>query len=977
MRLRLDSYLVREILPPFFVALLAFLVFIGLELILSLSDVLFSRGISTAVLLRLLSYKLPNILTLAAPAGVLLATFLALARLASDRELLAFQALGYSLRRLLLPFLAFGLVISGLSFVFSELVVPTAEARYRQELLSLLYRGPSPVIQENVFFRGAQGELFYVERYTGNKVEGVVIYDLSGQLYPRSSFPAVITAKTGQFSAGRITLTEGRVMHFGASGELTEILGFQELTIAVGEGVEEAILGGRTPSEMSTRELRARIEILRQSGHDVRSLLVEYHGKLAVAAAAFVFVLFGAPLGAILGHRGRATGMVVGFLLATGAQALFLWARTLARRGFLPPALGGWLPHLVFGAIGVLLFLGADRLRFRGLLLFILLGVAGFAAPPFTELSAEELVIEAEGTVFLATNARLVLSEYTLVAARLSLSEQEGWVLEAQEAEVRSAESSVHAKYLAAELTKDGVLTSAELQNFSGAVKFSGPEKEETLWFSAEQGEVEFQAGELVRVAGTAVVFTTCPCIEGAPYRVQAEEFLLLPEKWLFARNLQVHSFGYPVVWLPFYAARLGEAGVPFLPEVGHSALGWFLRWSIPWSLAEGTVGAFTLTLYPQAGRIDPAMHAFWDNGELALSKERANLRMRGIWLGQDWDVQGRYDSTGLFFSLSGRLRDWQLSVQAGVVETGEKTYTRLPEIIFSRSLSVLGGNLILRLGVGRYREGETEGWRAGFSGSWDWSAPLETFRPQLSLRFSVDQYPGAEQAYFGVTPKLSLGWLALWYEGQISAGRSLFTFDAAPRQSQFGFSIQAMESGRSQSLVVGWDFLENAFLPIRWTVKSSDLSFALSFQLPAISLLSGKWEAKVQTQDGVAVVSGGFSGTTWEDVVVRGSASRGEWMVEGGLRLAIPCACPKRVALAVQGALNPEWSAFLWLEYDFLSQEFVQLGGSVFYTFLGCLRLGLSLYLGGFSVSLEIPAFPEAKVRFAPLDEGLRVGGL
>jgi hypothetical protein len=78
-----------------------------------------------------------------------------------------------------------------------------------------------------------------------------VVYDLTGQLYPRSSFPAVITAKEGSFSSDQLLLRDGRVLHFGSQGELTEILGFQELSLTVGEGIEEALLGSRTPSEMS------------------------------------------------------------------------------------------------------------------------------------------------------------------------------------------------------------------------------------------------------------------------------------------------------------------------------------------------------------------------------------------------------------------------------------------------------------------------------------------------------------------------------------------------------------------------------------------------------------------------------------------------------------------------------------------------------------------------------------------------------
>lgn len=977
MPLRLDRYLLREILPPFFVALLAFLVFIGLELILSLSDALFARGVSAAVLLRLLSYKLPNILTLAAPAAVLLATFLALARLASDRELLAFQALGYSLRRLLFPFLAFGLIVSALSFAFSELVVPNAEASYRRALLGLLYRSPAPLVQENVFFRGPKGELFYVGRYIGGKAEEVVVYDLAGQLYPRSSFPAVITAKEGRFSSGNLLLRDGRVLHFGPAGELMEILGFKELSLAVGEGVEEAILGSRTPSEMSTRELRQRIELLRRSGVDVRDLLVEYHGKLAVAAAAFVFVLFGAPLGAILGHRGRALGMVVGFLLAAGAQALFLWARTLARRGFLPPPLGGWLPHLVFGTLGLLLFLGADRLRFRGLLLFALLGFMGFASPPFTELVAEELVVEAEGTAFLATKAQLLLADYTITAERLSLREEENWLLEAWETNVTSSDSAVRAKFLTAYLTKDGALTSARLQDFSGEVQFRGPEKEEKLIFSAGDGEVEFEEGAIVRVLGRDVTFTTCPCAEGAPYLIRAQEFLLIPEKWLFVQGLRVDSFGYPIVWLPIYAARLGEESVPFLPEVGSSPLGWFLRWSFPWSPFEGTVGALLLTLYPQAGRVEPALWTFWDKGSLFLSGDRATLRFQGRLFGEPWNIGGRYDSTGLFLSLSGRVQGWQVRVEAGLVQAETAAYARIPEVSFSRALKAWGGNFDLRLSFGRYREGEVEGWRAGLAGAWSWSTKIMSFLLQLPVSFGLDQYPKAERAYLSLQPSLSLGPLSLWYQWQTSLGRSMFTFDATPSQSQAGLSLQVSERGWTQNLSFGWDFLAQNFLPARWAVKGPNFTLTFAFQVLPFSLSRARWEGALHGRGWSVHFSGGLSSSAWEDVIMRGQASGEGWQVEGGLRLGLPQISLKRMALSAQAMWGAEWSLAAAGEFDFASGSFVQFEAGIFRTFLGCLRVGLTFYLGGFRLSVDIPAFPAAKVQFAPLDEGLRLGGL
>lgn len=540
-----------------------------------------------------------------------------------------------------------------------------------------------------------------------------------------------------------------------------------------------------------------------------------------------------------------------------------------------------------------------------------------------------------------------------------------------------SGDSAVHAEFLSADLTEEGVLTKAWLQNFSGEVKFHGPEKEETLIFSAEEGEVEYKEGEITRVTGKNVMFTTCPCTSNAPYLIYAEEFLLFPERWLFARGLRVDSFGYPIVWLPLYAARLGEESVPFLPEVGNSPWGLFLRWSFPWTPAEGTVGAVLLTLYPQAGRIDPALWTIWENGSLFLSRERATVRFQGRLFGEPWNVQGRYDSKGLFLSVSGRAQGWQVSAAAGLVETESTAYSRIPEVSLSRNVQIAGGDLGLRLSFGRYREAEVEGWRAGLSGTWNWSTQLLGVRVQTPLSFGLDQYPGTERAYLSINPTISFGPLSLWYQWQGSVGRSLFAFDATPSQNQIGLGLSTSAQGWTQSLSIGWDFLRQNLLSPQWTVKGPNLTVTLSFQIKPFTLSRGRFEGKVRGKGWLVQFTSGLSGQVWEDVLLRGYVEGETWSLEGGLRLGLPSFIPKRLALSAQGSLGAEWSWTAAGEYDFLSGNFVQFEAGVYRTFLGCLRVGLSVYLGGFRLSLDIPAFPEARVQFAPLDEGLRLGGL
>ncbi|HEU68952.1 MAG TPA: YjgP/YjgQ family permease, partial [Candidatus Acetothermia bacterium] len=492
---RVDRYLAREIVPPFLVAILAFLVFIGLELVISLSDTVFGRGAGAAELLRLVSFKLPTLFTYAIPAAALLATFLALGRLAADRELLAFQALGYSLRRLTAPFVAFGALASGVAFALGEYAVPPAEAAYRQELLALLYRGAVPQVQEAVFFRGLQGETYYVERTEGERLTGILVYDLTGRIYPvEGGFPTVITAGEGRFEGGTLELLAGRVLRFTADGALAEVVRFERLTVEAGEDLRQAVLGAKTPAEMSLRELGGRIDLLRRSGLDPRSFVVEYHSKIAVAAAAFVFVLFGAPLGVLLGRRGRAAGAIVGFLLAAAAQGLFVWARTLAQRGVIPPYLGPWLPHLGFGLLGLLLLLLLDRLRLRGLLPVLLLlvwgGLSGGAVPPFSSLEADELVVSEEAGALEGRGVRAEFGDYVLVAEALRAREgTTGWEIEAEVAILTSADAELHAVRLTASLGPSGELDAVTAQSFRGVSTFQGPEKEEQLLYSGEEGE--------------------------------------------------------------------------------------------------------------------------------------------------------------------------------------------------------------------------------------------------------------------------------------------------------------------------------------------------------------------------------------------------------------------------------------------------------------------------------------------------------
>lgn len=983
MKWRVDRYLTREIVPPFLVAILAFLVFIGLELVISLSDTVFARGSGAAELLRLVLFKLPTLFSYAIPAAALLATFLALGRLAGDRELLAFQTLGYSLRRLTVPFLLFGAVVSGASFALGEFAVPSAEAAYRQELLAILYRGTIPQVQQAVFFRGLYGETYYVERSEGERLSGILVYDLTGRIYPvEGRFPTVITAQEGRFQGGTLELTSGRVLRFATDGSLNELVRFDRLTVEVEEDLRRAVLGGKTPAEMPLRELGERIELLRRSGLDPRSLVVEYHSKIAVSAAAFVFVLFGAPLGVLLGRRGRAAGAIAGFLLAAAAQGMFVWTRTLAQRGLIQPYLGAWLPHLGFGMLGLFLLLVVDRLRLRGVLPFVFLVVAGSltarAAPPFASFRADALVITEDASTLEGHGVRAEFGAYVLEADVLRAREHTaGWSIEAEGAVLTSKDGKLRALSLSAQLSPDGDLSSVSAAEFSGASSFEGPEGEETILFSGERGEAQFASGELSRVHAHRVRFTTCPCLPDAPYTVNADEFILVPATWLLARSVVVSSFGFAVGWLPFYVARLGEEGFPLFPELGWQDGEPFLKWAVPWSFGEDVVGAIGMSWFPATGRFDPSLRVLWERGSVTLTRTSVQLRFAGEGAFGSWAGTISLTQTEQQADLSGSVHGWDWKVLWGQAESGDVRYERRPEITLAHTQKGwLGGVLTLRLSGGVLREKGIESWRLALTAAWSCQWQLGPLTLSVPVQMSFAQYAAEERIVGSITPTLSWSPFSVSYLGRAGAGRSPFGFDADPARSQVSIEFSARLGPWHERLSWGWDLVAGQPLPLRWVVTGEGFSSDLSFGFP-LSLTRARWVLAVEVGPGRLTLEGGLrtGSLAWEDMVARFAWADAPFDLYVAARVGTSPLILARIALSASWTMTPSWLLSGAIEVDRRTGQVLQLEGGLVHSIAGCLRIGVSLGMRGVRLSLEVPAFPQAKVRFAPLDEGLRLG--
>lgn len=763
---RCDRYVLREAVGPFLLALAGLVLFILLNVILSLSDLMVDRGVSMTTLLRLVLLKIPSLLVVAVPMSALFATFLGLGRMAHDREVLALESLGIPLRRILLPLLLAASFVGAADFALYNWLVPASEAAYQDALREVIYRQGTPRITPNAFFKGQNDQFFYIRRYdeTSGKLYDVVIYDTTGRLFPQAGTQVtMITADEGAWTAGAWTLSAGTVYGFDREGQLVFTATIESLVIPIEQGVAELVSHSRTPAEMGIAELQNRIAQARKNGQRIHEYVVESHLKLSLPLATVVFVLLGGALCLAFLPGNRAVGIVLGLLLVAVFQGFLWWTQTLGRRGAMDPAWAAWLPDLVFGAAGVYLYARVDRLATRdvrgrwrsrlpfvaALLVVLTVPLCAQASDVPVHLECDELDLADDGSTLHARGS----VHATLESSRLDADEllveriQSGsWRLSASGsvALVVPGETELWGDSIVLEVDSRGGEVSprrAEADGLYGRMSFTnskGDEKE--LFFRARRGEVAFDdAGEVSELVAEQAEVTTCDCcglpLDRQPYSLKASRLRLYSDRLLVAHGLTARVGAARVFWLPLYVQPLEETlDSPLFPAFGSSSSrGWFVKWNLPFFLSDMIYGTVLLDYYSKYSEIgvgatlryaaaghEGRASAYILPGKVADSEVDVSVTDT-VTLGPEWQGVGRleYEADGdneeLSFSakLRGTLAGADVSLLVSrLIETTTTTTVeeRLPEVSFSLPPRRVGP-LSLRptLSAGWYRELEED----------------------------------------------------------------------------------------------------------------------------------------------------------------------------------------------------------------------------------------------------------------------------
>lgn len=351
---RVDRYLIKELVGPFFFGISAFTAILsGSTVLFALVGDVIRYQIPVSVFFQLFLYKLPYVVVLSFPMATLLATILTFSRLSSDGEILAFRASGVSFQRLVTPILFSGLAISLMTVAFNELIVPRS-TEYGTILMRSFSQKTQPTIKENINFteysNGIPSRILNVQRLDEGEMQNVTVAEFDNGFLSR-----LIRAESGTWLQEGGWRFKNGIMHNFPPNELSRltVIRFAEETIDIALNPIDLRNRKKQIEEMNSIELKKSIILQKKLGQDPINDEMNLHLKFAVPFACLIFSILGASVG-LRPHRSTsAIGLGISIIVIVVYYILLSVGMGLGLSHVFPPYLAAWTPNIIVGGFGL------------------------------------------------------------------------------------------------------------------------------------------------------------------------------------------------------------------------------------------------------------------------------------------------------------------------------------------------------------------------------------------------------------------------------------------------------------------------------------------------------------------------------------------------------------------------------------------------------------------------------------------------
>ncbi len=356
---RMDRYVAKAVLGAY-VAALVFLIFmvIMIEMLMEMDQYVLAaekHGMGVFELAWLvISYQLvsvPYLFVTIAPFVAVIAAMFAVSRLMAQNELAPMLFTGRSMFRILRPVLTIGLLSATMMALLWQSAVPYC-ASLRHSMRARLSGGSGEVSLTDGILRSPDNDnlVLYCKRYYHGlqKMEGVILYDTGNGTDAATYVEAAVA--TWEPEQEEWALTDGSSKR-GDIFEVRQWLGMPGLTpeLLWQSGKKE-----REAGELSYSEL---LQLMQAHPHS-RAYVLALHQHITFPFANIILLLLALPFAVHFERGSRIERVAMSIVICGGYLCADLTCQNLGQNYYLHPVVASWVPTILFGSLGVVVFGG-------------------------------------------------------------------------------------------------------------------------------------------------------------------------------------------------------------------------------------------------------------------------------------------------------------------------------------------------------------------------------------------------------------------------------------------------------------------------------------------------------------------------------------------------------------------------------------------------------------------------------------------
>jgi lipopolysaccharide export system permease protein len=342
------SYILRECIIPFFMALVVLTCVFLLGNLIQLTNLVINKGVNITTVGKAFLLMIPLFLGYTIPIACLISVIFAFSRFSSDNEIIALRASGIHLGRLLTPLIVLGIIASLVMIVLNERIIPYAHYEQRRVLKNLGAENPTALLEAGMFIHAFENQIIFIHKIDGNQMSNITIYQ------PQPDGPTrTIIARRGEFTPVpggnqiKLKLMDGTSDEPSLENpENFYKLNFKDYFMTLDLSKENKEVE-KKPQSMTLKELKTEIAKLDRLLVNTVQLETEYFRKITWSFSPLIFILIGFPLAVITNRREKSANIVLAIFCFAFYYLISLGCEALSKNGIAPPGLIMWAPNII------------------------------------------------------------------------------------------------------------------------------------------------------------------------------------------------------------------------------------------------------------------------------------------------------------------------------------------------------------------------------------------------------------------------------------------------------------------------------------------------------------------------------------------------------------------------------------------------------------------------------------------------------